>query len=125
MNKKKVVDIDEYIAGFPESTQLILQELRNIISAIVPEAREKISYQMPTFELSGNLVYFAGYKNHIGFYPGSSGVHNFINDLSDYEHSKGTIRFPLDQPLPVELIRRIVAFRVKENQEKSRLKRKS
>jgi len=121
----KAADIDEYIAGFPESTRLILQELRNIISTVVPEAREKISYQMPAFELSGNLVYFAGYKNHIGFYPGSSGVQHFVNELSDYEHSKGTIRFPIDQPLPVEMIKRIVAFRVKENQEKSRLKGKS
>lgn len=121
----KAADIDEYIAGFPEATQLILQELRTTISALVPEAREKISYQMPTFELSGNLVYFAGYKNHIGFYPGSSGVHHFVDELANYEHSKGTIRFPLDKPLPLDLIKRIVAFRVKENEKKRNLKYKS
>jgi len=121
----QAADIDEYIAGFPEATQLILQELRNTISSIVPEAREKISYHMPAFELSGNLVYFAGYKNHIGFYPGSSGVSSFADELTAFEYSKGTIRFPLDRPLPLDLIRRIVAFRVKENEEKRRLKRKS
>ena len=107
--------IDEYIATFPEDTQAILEALRATIRAAAPEAEERISYQMPTFALHGNLVYFAALKNHIGFYPTSSGIAAFQRELSVYEGSKGAVRFPLHQPLPMDLIRKIVAFRVAEN----------
>jgi len=114
-NKVGYTSIDEYISRFPAEIQQILQELRAAIQAAAPEAEEKISYQMPTFYLKGNLVHFAAFKRHIGFYPTSSGVRQFTPELSDYTHSKGAIQFPLDKPLPVDLIRRIVEFRVAEN----------
>lgn len=114
--------IDEYIAGFPQDVQKILQELRAVIKAAAPQAQEKISYQMPAFYFHGNLVYFAAYKSHIGFYPTSSGIAHFKEELSGYEISKGTVRFPLDSPLPTELIQRIVAFRVQENLGKTQKK---
>lgn len=107
--------IDEYIAAFPDDVQAILQSLRATIRAVAPEAEERISYQIPTFMLHGYLVHFAAYKEHIGFYPTSSGVQAFAHELADYEGTKGTIRFPLSRPLPMDLIRRIVAFRVAEN----------
>jgi len=115
--------IDEYIASFPEEVQKILKELRAVIKAAAPDAEEKISYQMPTFSQNGNLVFFAAYKNHIGFYPTPSGIEQFKQVLSAYEGSKGTIRFPIDRPLPFDLISKIVAFRVKENLEKAPKKR--
>ena len=111
--------IDEYIALFPAETQKILQELRATIYAAAPGAQEKISYQMPAFHLKGNLVYFAAWKDHIGFYPTSSGTRAFQQELSAYEFSKGTVKFPLDQPLPLDLITRIVKFRVAENLKKA------
>ena len=107
--------IDAYIASFPPGVQGILQELRRVIRLAAPEASEKISYQMPTFYLHGNLVHFAAYKTHIGFYPAPSGIEKFAGELSRYETSKGAIRFPIDQPLPLDLISRIVQFRVAEN----------
>jgi len=107
--------IDEYIATFPEDIQTILEALRATIRAAAPEAEERISYQMPTFALHGNLVYFAALKNHIGFYPTSSGIAAFQQELSRYEGSKGAVRFPINQPLPMDLIRKIVAYRVAEN----------
>jgi uncharacterized protein YdhG (YjbR/CyaY superfamily) len=110
--------IDEYIASFPEETQRILQELRAVIREAAPEAVEIISYQMPAFALKGNLVYFAAWKNHIGFYPTSSGTAEFEQELSIYERSKGSIKFPIDKPLPFDLIRRMVKFRVAENLKK-------
>lgn len=120
--------IDEYIATFPDDIQNILQELRAAIKAAAPDATEKISYQMPTFALKGNLVHFAAFKKHIGFYPAPSGIEAFKQELSAYESSKGAVRFPIDQPLPLDLIRRIVQFRVEENlkkaAEKSRGKKK-
>ena len=108
--------VDEYIASFPEDVQAVLEELRATIKAAAPDAEERISYQMPTFTLNGHLVYFAAWKNHIGFYPASGGVPEaFKEELSRYEGTKGTVKFPVDQPLPVELISRIVRFRVAEN----------
>jgi len=113
--------IDEYIATYPENIQVLLKALRETIRAAAPEAKEKISYQMPAFALDGNLVYFAGWKNHIGFYPGGS-VEPFKDDLAGYEVDKGTIRFALDQSLPEELIKRIVKFRVAQNRERAAAK---
>ena len=107
--------IDEYIATFPAGIRAILEELRAAIRAAAPDAEERISYQMPAFALHGNLVYFAAAKNHIGFYPTSSGIAAFQQELSAYEGSKGAVRFPIGQPLPLDLIRRMVEFRVAEN----------
>lgn len=126
MNDKKTVygSIDEYIAAFPPDVRDILQTLRRVIQESAPEAKEKISYQMPTFELHGNLVHFAAFKHHIGFYPAPDGVEEFREEIKAYQTSKGTIQFPYDQPLPVELIRRIVAFRAERNLEKAENKKK-
>lgn len=107
--------ITEYIAAFPLETQKLLTEIREIIAKAAPDATEKISYAMPTFYLKGNLVHFAGYKNHIGFYPAASGITAFQKELSVYKNSKGAVQFPLDKPLPQDLISRIVKFRVEEN----------
>jgi uncharacterized protein YdhG (YjbR/CyaY superfamily) len=118
MNSKKAGfgSIDEYIASFPEETQKILEELRSAIRAAVPDAKEKISYQIPTFELNGrNLVHFAAWKKHIGIYPIPSGSETFEKELSQYADGKGTLRFPLDKPLPLKLIHEIVKFRVADN----------
>jgi uncharacterized protein YdhG (YjbR/CyaY superfamily) len=111
-------NIDDYIAGFPEKTQLLLHQLRATIREAAPMAEEVISYQMPAYKWDGILVYFAGYNNHIGFYPGVSGIQAFINELSSYRTSKGTIQLPIDKPIPTDLIKRIVAFRLKEKMEK-------
>ena len=120
MEQKKsgFTSIDEYIAAFPEETQKILEALRAVIKAAVPEAKEKISYQMPTFDLNGNLVHFAAFKNHIGFYPTPSGIEAFKQELSGYAGAKGSVQFPINQPLPLDLIRRIVEYRVAENRAK-------
>lgn len=107
--------IDEYIASFPADVQKRLQEIRAAIKSVAPQATEKISYQMPTFFLNGNLVHFAAFKNHIGFYPVPSGIEAFKEELSKYAQGKGSVQFPLDQPLPLALIKRIVKFRVGEN----------
>lgn len=109
--------IDEYIATFPPDIQAILQELRATIQAAAPQAEEKISYQMPTFYLKGNLVHFAAYKGHIGFYPAPRGIEAFKEELSAYKGSKGAVQFPIEEPLPLDLISRIVKFRVAENLE--------
>jgi uncharacterized protein YdhG (YjbR/CyaY superfamily) len=111
-------DIDKYISGFSEATQKLLNQLRETIIKAAPEAEEVISYQMPAFKYYGILVYFAAYKNHIGFYPTASGIANFKDELSIYKSSKGAVQFPLDQNLPIELITKIVEFRVKENLKK-------
>jgi uncharacterized protein YdhG (YjbR/CyaY superfamily) len=108
-------NIDEYIAGFPETTREILKQLRATIRKSVPEAEEAISYGIPTFKLYGNLVHFAGYKNHIGFYPGATGIETFKDELSEYKLSKGTVQLPIDKPIPFDLISKIVDFRVKQN----------
>jgi uncharacterized protein YdhG (YjbR/CyaY superfamily) len=117
MESKKVgfVSIDEYFVTFPEETQKILKKIRVIIKAAAPDAEEKISYQMPTFTLKGNLVHFAAFKNHIGFYPTPTGIEKFKKELSVYEGAKGSVQFPLDKPIPYDLISKIVKFRVKEN----------
>lgn len=109
-------EIEKYIEQFPDSTKLKLVEMYQIIKEVIPkDVTEKISWQMPTFYLNGNLVHFAAFKNHIGFYPGDSGVRNFEHKLANYKHSKGAIQFPIDKPLPKDLIQEIVTFRVKEN----------
>ena len=120
----KFKTVDEYMAAQVPATRKTLKELRKIIKQAAPQAEEVISYNMPAFKLHGQLVFYAGYKGHIGFYPVSSGIRAFKDELSGYEQSKGTVRFPLDQPLPLKLITRIVKFRVKENLEKAALKGK-
>lgn len=114
MEKKSFETIDEYIAACAPEIQPVLHAVRSAIREAAPEAGEKISWGMATFTLNGNLVHFAAEKNHIGLHPGSSGVEAFISELSGYSFSKGTIRLPYDQPLPLDLIRRIVRFRVDE-----------
>jgi uncharacterized protein YdhG (YjbR/CyaY superfamily) len=116
-------DIDEYIRLFPDDIQALLQSLRQTIREAAPDAEETISYQMPAFKQNGMLVYFAAFKKHIGFYPTSSGIEAFREELSAYEGSKGTVRFPIDKPLPLDLVRDIVKFRVRENLEKQRKRR--
>ena len=123
-SSRQVKTIDEYINMFPEDVQRILNELRQTIRDAAPEAKETINYQMPTFTLNGNLVHFAAFKNHIGFYPTPTGIEAFKEDLSVYKGAKGSVQFPIDQPLPLSLIRRIVEYRVKENSER-RPKKKS
>lgn len=115
-------NIDEYIAAFPEDVQQYLQQIRATIQAAAPKAKEKISYAMPAFELNGNLVYFAAYKNHIGFYATPTGHEEFKSELSAYKEGKGSVQFPLDQPMPLDLIRRITAFRVQQNLAKQKKK---
>ena len=112
---KQFATIDEYIGTFPKEVQSRLKKVRQTIRKAAPQAVEAISYQMPTFKLNGrNLVHFAGYKSHIGFYPVPSGVAAFKKELSRFVQGKGSVQFPLDQPLPYELVGKIVAFRVKE-----------
>ncbi|SMF92074.1 Uncharacterized conserved protein YdhG, YjbR/CyaY-like superfamily, DUF1801 family [Paenibacillus uliginis N3/975] len=125
-NKITYESMDDYISQFPHEVQAILETLRKVIKESAPDAKEKISYQMPTFVLHGNLVHFAAYKNHIGFYPAPSGINAFKHELSKYKGAKGSIQFPIDKPLPYELIRKIVQFRVAENIEKAegKLKKK-
>lgn len=112
---KSITTIDEYIANAAEEDRDTLMELRRVIHEAAPDATEKISYQMPTFYLHGNLVHFAAFKGHFGFYPAPTGIEAFQEDLSKYKGSKGAIQFPKDKPLPYELIVRIVKFRVEEN----------
>jgi len=107
--------IDEYINTFPEDIQIILEKMRQTIRKAAPEVSEVISYRMPGFKLNGSLVWFAAFKNHIGFYPTSSGIEAFKNELSSYKTSKGAIQFPLDKPIPYDLVENIVLFRVDEN----------
>jgi uncharacterized protein YdhG (YjbR/CyaY superfamily) len=118
--KPAYTSIDEYIAGFPEDIQQKLREIRKVIHETAPEATEKIAYQMPTFFLNGNLVHFAAFKNHIGFYPTPTGLDAFIEEISKYPHSKGAVQFPLDKPIPFDLVRHIVVFRREENLKKKR-----
>ena len=118
MNSKKAgfSSIDEYIASFPDEVQKILEELRATIKATAPNTKEKISYQIPTFELNGrNLIHFAAWKKHIGMYPIPAGSEAFEKELVQYTDGKGTLKFPLDKPLPLKLIREIVQFRVVDN----------
>ena len=117
-------NIDEYIAGFPDAVQEILQKIRMTIREAAPDAEETIKYRMPTFTLKGNLVHFAAFKKHIGFYPVPTGIEGFRNELSVYEGGKGSVKFPLDKPIPLDLIGKIVEFRVKENLERAEAKGK-
>ena len=118
-------DIDAYISGFPESIQKLLQEVRSTVKQAAPQATEVISYGMPAFKQDGMLVYFAAFKNHIGFYPIPSAIDAFKEDLSAFKCTKGSVHFPLDKPLPAELITRIVTFRLSENRQKALLKKKN
>ena len=115
-------DIDEYITRFPLGVRENLEKIRLTIRKAAPDAQEKISYQIPTFTLHGNLVHFAAFKNHIGFYPGPSGIENFKDELSNYAGAKGSVQFPVDRPIPFGLISKIVKFRVKENLKKPEAK---
>jgi len=124
MDKTTPNSIDEYIAGFPPDVQEILEKIRATIKKAAPDAQEAIKYQMPTFVLNGNLVHFAAFKKHIGFYPVPSGIEKFKKELSLYKGAKGSVQFPLDQPIPFTLISKIVKFRVKENLERSKAKGK-
>lgn len=127
MTASKAKDIDEYIAGFPSGTQEILEQIRLTIKKVVPEAEEAISYGIPTFNLNGTyLIYFAAYKKHIGFYPVSSEIVELDNDFAAFKTSgKGTIQFPLNKPMPLNLIAKLVEFKVKENIEKAEKKKQS
>lgn len=123
-NKTQFSNIDEYIALFPEEIQEILTKIRKIIIENAPEASEKISYQMPTFFLNGNLIHFAAFKHHIGLYPTPTGIDAFKEELSKYKGAKGSVQFPLDQPVPYDLIKRIVLYRVEESTKKTDAKLK-
>jgi uncharacterized protein YdhG (YjbR/CyaY superfamily) len=117
-NKDHPTTVDEYIAQFPEDVQQILEKIRALIKELAPEAVEKISYQMPGFYLNGMLVWFAGHEHYIGFYPTGSGIEAFKEDLSGYKWSKGAVQFPLNKPIPYDLIRKMVEFRMEENMKK-------
>ncbi len=127
MEKKKAGynSIDEYIETFPKDVQKKLRQVRATVRAAAPDAEEKISYQMPTFALNGNLVHFAAFKNHIGLYPTPSGTEAFKREIAGYKTAKGSIQLPLDEPLPLELISRIVKYRVAENWKKAAAKKAS
>ena len=115
MPRSPATSIDAYISEFPAETQDVLREMRALIKTSAPDATETLSYAIPTFDLDGrHLVHFAGYAHHIGFYPTSSGIHAFEEELTSYKSAKGSVQFPLDQPLPSDLIRRMVEFRVGE-----------
>ena len=117
-------NIDEYIAGFPADVREILEKIRMTIGRAAPDAEEKISYRMPAFTLRGNLVHFAAYKNHIGLYPAPTGTEEFNKELSVYRAAKNSVRFPLDRPIPFDLISKIVKIRVKENLKRAEAKQK-
>ena len=123
MNANKPADIDSYIEGHPETVQQLLNQVRAAIREMAPTATEKISYGIPTFDLHGNLVHFAAFKHHIGFYPGAGGIKAFEEALSGYQSAKGSVQFPLNQPMPLALIQEIVRFRVRENEEKAAFKK--
>lgn len=119
-----VNSVDEYITLFPAEKQVILENMRSIIKKAAPKAEEKIGYGIPTFVWKGNLVHFGGYKTHLGFYPGPGVIDTFKKELAGYKMSKGTVQFPLDKPLPVALITKIVKFRIRKNDEIFALKNK-
>lgn len=122
--KAKPQTVDQYIGDYPKPVQAMLQELRNAIKSMAPKAEEMIAYNMPAFRLNGPLVYYAANKAHIGFYPMPSAIKAFSEELESYVTSKGAIQFPLDRKLPLALVKKIVKFRVKENEEKKKLKAK-
>jgi len=116
---KEIKNVDDYIRQFPKEVQAMLQQLRSIIKTAAPKAEEVISYKMPGYKYHGMLVYFAGYKNHIGFYAAPTGHDAFKKELSKYKTGKGSVQFPLDKPLPLKLVTKIVKFRVVQNEEKA------
>ena len=122
MQRIQAKNIDEYIAAFPKDTQKKLEEMRSTIRRAAPEAEEAIAYAIPTFKLNGNLVHFAAFDHHIGFYPAPSGIEAFKKELSRYDGAKGSVQFPLDEPLPLALVTRIVKFRVVENLGKGKIR---
>jgi uncharacterized protein YdhG (YjbR/CyaY superfamily) len=124
IDKTQANIIDDFIARYPEAVQEILQKIRSIIKETAPGAQEAIKYGIPTFVFHGNLVHFSAYQNHIGFYPAPTGIEQFKEELSPYLAGKGTIQFPLGQPIPYDLIRKIVEFRVNENLAKAQAKSK-
>jgi uncharacterized protein YdhG (YjbR/CyaY superfamily) len=119
---KEIATIDEYIAGYPAHVQELLQQMRKAISQAAPKATEAIKYGIPTFVLNGNLVHFGGFKNHIGFYPAPSGLEEFKEELAAYEGSKGAVKFPIDKPLPLTLVKKITKYRAGVNAEKAKAK---
>lgn len=124
MNQAVAVNnTDAYIHQFPETVQALLQQIRQTIKAAAPNAEEVISYQMPAYKYHGMLVYFAGYKNHIGFYPGAAAIEKFKKEISQYHWAKGSVQFPLDKAMPLALVKKITAFRVKQNIEKAASKK--
>lgn len=122
--KRTYHTIDDYIKSFPKNIQKILRTVRLTIKKSAPAAEEAISYQIPTFKLNGNLVHFAAYKNHIGFYPGAKAMKIFRNEVTSYKSSKGSVQFPIDKPMPLTLIQKVVEYRVKENFIKASNKKK-
>tara|TARA_R110002020_G_scaffold122487_2_gene277837 strand:- start:20476 stop:21051 length:576 start_codon:yes stop_codon:yes gene_type:complete len=124
MKKERLSDIDSYIASFPADVREKLQKIRETVQKAAPGASEKISYAMPTFILDGNLVHFAAFKNHIGWYPTPSAILEFQEELSGYRNAKGSVQFPLDRPVPVKLISKMVRFRVEENLQKALARKK-
>lgn len=122
--KTSAKTMDEFIANSPKEAQAALRKIRALVRKAAPGAEETINYGIPTFKLDGNLVHFAGFKSHIGFYPTPSGIEKFKKELSAYETAKGSVKFPLDQPIPYDLIERIVRFRMKENLEKAKGKKR-
>jgi uncharacterized protein YdhG (YjbR/CyaY superfamily) len=123
MKGEQAKNIDDYIAAFPGDVQELLQIIRTTIQQAAPDATEAIAYAIPTFKLNGNLVHFGGYKSHIGFYPAPMGIEAFKEETAQYETGKGTLQFPIDKPLPLDLITRIVKFRVEKNLEKAKKKK--
>ena len=121
---KKIRTMDEYIGSFPKDVQEKLESIRKLVAKLAPDAQEKISYQMPTFYLNGNLVHFAAFQNHIGFYPTPHGISEFQDELSKYKNGKGSVQFQLDEPLPMKLIERIVKYRIQKNRDKGGTKKK-
>ena len=119
-SRKQSKTIDGYISNFPRNIRDTLEELRRVIRELAPEAEETINYGIPTFKLNGNLVHFAAFKNHIGFYPTPSAIEDFKKELAPYNQAKGSVQFPLDKPIPFDVVKEIVKFRVKENQAKKR-----
>lgn len=122
MKKKTIKNVNDYIATQPKNVAVILEKLRQTIKKAAPDAEEVISYQMPAYMYHGRLVYFAAFKNHIGFYPVSSRIAAFKKELSVYKGTKGSVQFPLDEPIPLDLVKRIVQYGVKENLEKENIK---
>ena len=123
MKPEQAKNIDDYIAAYPADVQQLLQTMRDTIHKAAPDATEAITYGIPTFKLNGNLVHFGGYKNHIGFYPAPMGIEAFKEETAQYEAGKGTLQFPIDKPLPLDLISRIVKFRVEKNLTKMKKKK--